>query len=260
MLPSTWGLSREHLGRSPYCPAARGLGSHLPSSQAEHSEPLPCPGLFWGSPSPFQGKSLSLHVSDQLQRTQFCGREDGGLGHAAEAWPTQGLLSRLIWSPSPSLRCLSHIRKLPSLGPQSIPDTPWGLPVELLALRGSCSAGLSSPGQASVAGTARPHPLLTSPPTDLEPPGQSRRAGWAHVVHCLEKRLSTDTACLYRPSVCPQIASGFGLQKPGEGLGGRRALWLQKFTVESPGRSWNELCRGSGGSSIPVNFPGTCAL
>lgn len=59
-------------------------------------------------------------------------------------------------------------------------DTPWGLPLQLLALRGSCCAGPVTLGQAlGVARIACPLPLLTSARVYLESPraGAPRQAG-----------------------------------------------------------------------------------
>lgn len=110
-------------GQNPYFLAVQRVRGSHPPSQAEQSEPLLGPGLSLGLLPPISGEESVSMFQSSFQRTQSCGREDGGLGHAAggqerggvgagsSPWPLpyQGLVSSLVWPPSPSLLCLSHI-------------------------------------------------------------------------------------------------------------------------------------------------------
>lgn len=72
-----------------------------------------------------------------------------------------------------------------------------------------------------------------------------------------------DTACLDRQSVRPKIArvwaaaAGEGRKGPGEGPARGFRLHGGIFPL---GHSWDELCPGSGGGSIPVIFLSTWPL
>lgn len=150
------------------------------------------PLSLWGFSLPFQGKGLSLHVSDQLPVE---GSLAGRLGGVATRWGAErwGNGPRLLLGP-PSTQGLVFcpIRPLAHLfcalvtcesAPLWLPVCPTcslGLFVQLLALTGSCSAGPRALRQAS--GVFRStRPLLSpSTPLDLGPPELEPPAGWAY--------------------------------------------------------------------------------
>lgn len=136
--------------RQPHCPSrgsvCRGLGGRAlaawplrgsglpPPFPAEH-QTFAGPGHCWGFSLPCQGKSLSLHVSDRLPGDRVlregghrAGPAGGPRAHTHTAWcPAHRSPARLFCA------LVTHERPLP--GPPSVPDTPWGLPAKLLALR-----------------------------------------------------------------------------------------------------------------------------
>ncbi|KAF6339735.1 hypothetical protein mRhiFer1_008014 [Rhinolophus ferrumequinum] len=130
------------LGQSPsFLALQRVRGSH-PPSQAEQSEPLLGPGLSLGLLPPIAGEE------SESPCFRSASRGHSSVGGRTEGWAVQqGSRSREEWSQAP-LRCpplcgpLAHLfcalvtyESPPSLGPHSVLDTPWGLPVKLLALR-----------------------------------------------------------------------------------------------------------------------------
>ena len=145
------------------------------------------------APSCFLGRVWSPHFrpASSFRRITVL-REGGGRDGACGGEPGDGGLLSLApypnraWCPASSgpkahLFCaLVTYESSPSLGPQPVPDTPWGPPVKLLALRGSCSAGPSALGQASgVARTTSPLPLPHLHAHIMELPGARapRQAG-----------------------------------------------------------------------------------
>lgn len=129
------------------------------------------------------------------------------------AWcpPLSGPLARLFCA-------LVTYESSPSLGPQSVPDTPWGLPVKLLALR-ILQCWARRLGQASgVARTTSPLPLPTSPPIYLEPPraGAPWQAGLTPAT--VLGRAWRQTRCLFIVRMsCPHL--GLGCSSLGRGIG-----------------------------------------
>lgn len=103
-------------------------------------------GLSLGLLPPIRGK-VSLHALDQLQedtvlweggqRARLCSREPGAVIRLTLLAPCPHWAWYLASSGPPAhLFCaLVTYESSPSLGPQLVPDTPWGLPVKLLALR-----------------------------------------------------------------------------------------------------------------------------
>lgn len=206
------------------------------------------------APSCFLGRVWSPHFrpASSFRRSTVL-REGGGRDGACGGEPGDGRLLSLAPYPNRA-RCpassgpqahlfcaLVTYESSPSLGPQPVPDTPWGPPVKLLALRGSCSAGPSALGQAS-GGQDHQSPPPPPPPHPYHGAsrGHSPQASRAYTGHCLRKSLVMGhNARSYRQSVLSletQRAHGFGLQQPGGGgRAGEKglALWAQNFAVAS---------------------------
>lgn len=188
------------------------------------------PLSLWGFSLPFQGKGLSLHVSDQLPGE---GSLAGRLGGVATRWGAErwGNGPRLLSGP-PSTQGLVFcpIRPLAHLfcalvtyesAPLWLPVCPTcslGLFVQLLALTGSCSAGPRALRQAS--GVFRTTKPLLSPSTPLDLGLRSRSPQQAGLIPAPDLgRAWCHNTCPYRQNVLAsktQIIPGFGLQWPQE--------------------------------------------
>lgn len=184
----------------------------------------------WGFSPPFQGKSQSpCFRAASRGHSPVGGRTEGWAmqpgarsGEESAQAPLRGPFPTRAWCPPLSgplarLFCaLVTYESSPSLGPQSVPDTPWGLPVKLLALR-LLQCWARRLGQASgVARTTSPLPLPTSPPIYLEPPraGAPWQAGLTPAS--LRKSLETDMMLVHTVRMsCPHL----GLGCLGRGIG-----------------------------------------
>lgn len=117
------------------------------------------------------------------------------MGHVAGSRET-GLLSLVLYLPragcpassGPTARlfcALVTYESSPSPGPQSVPDTLWGLPASP-ARRGSCNAGPSALGQASAMIPPFAHLHAHLPGVSQ---GQSPQTGQADTGPCLGRHL-----------------------------------------------------------------------
>lgn len=214
------------LGQSPYFLALKRVKGSHPPSQAEQSEPLLGPGLSLGLLRPISGeesespcfRSASRGHSSVGGRTEGWAVQQGS--RSREEWsqaPLRGPVSHRAWCP-PLCGPLAHLfcalvtyESSPSLGPHSVLDTPWGLPVKLLALRIlQCWAkrpwtGLRG-GQDHQSSPPPPAPYTWSLP-EPEPP-----ASWAYPGHCLRESVETDMMLVHTA-----VPLGFRLQQPGWG-------------------------------------------
>lgn len=119
-----------------------------------------------------------------------------------EEWsqaPLCGPVSHRAWCP-PLCGPLAHLfcalvtyESSPSLGPHSVLDTPWGLPVKLLALR-ILQCWAKRPWTGLRGGqdhqSSPPHP--TPAPYTWSLPEPEPPASWAYPGHCLRESVETD--------------------------------------------------------------------
>lgn len=260
--PLTWGLSWEHFWAEPLMPGcSEGQGLPLPRLSDQNL----CWVLVsrWGFSLPFRGKSLSLHVSHELPEDTVLW-EEGQRSRARCRGPWRhvhagpGVLPQL--APARLFCALVTYESPP--GPQSIPVIPWGLPAKLLALRGSCSAGPSALGQAlGVARTSVPSPRPPPHPYTWSLPGPEPPCRWASIGHCLRKSLEGHCLSVQAEHPVPRQHLGLGCSSlgKGQGLGEGPCPAASELPcgIFPSGHSWNELCRGSGGGTVPSAFPGT---